>query len=52
MIITRKDGTFETRLISNLVEELTNKGFLTDHLAMPRHDNPKSSMSYMGICKF
>jgi hypothetical protein len=37
VIITRKDGTFEARLVNNLVEELTKQGFLTDHLAMPRH---------------
>lgn len=37
MIITRKDGAFESRLINSFVEELTKAGFLTDHLAMPRH---------------
>jgi DNA polymerase lambda len=34
------------------VNELHKKGFLIDHLTMPRHVNPQSCQSYMGICKY
>lgn len=38
-------------MLSKLVERLTEKAFLTDHLTMPRHTNTKSCQSYMGICQ-
>lgn len=50
IIITRRDGTFESELIFALVERLEAVGFLTDHLSMPHKQTSPSSLSYMGVC--
>lgn len=52
IFITRKDGTFEKDLLTQLIKKLSDKGFLTDHLTMPRHVSANSCQSYMGICQF
>ena len=52
IFITRKDGEYEHNLLMNLVERLTQKGFLTDHLTTPRNTTTRSCHSYMGICKY
>ena len=52
IIISRKDGVYEKRLLLDLVNELEKVGFLTDHLTHPKPSDSRSSMSYMGVCKF
>jgi DNA polymerase lambda len=52
IIITRKDGTYETHLLADLVKELEKVGFLTDHLTTPKSSDTRSSISYMGVCQF
>lgn len=52
IIISRKDGVFERNFINNLVKELENLGFLTDHLGQPKPDDHRGSMSYMGVCQY
>ena len=49
IIIARKDGTYERHLLTKLVEELSNSGFLTDHLTHPKVPAERSSCSYMGV---
>lgn len=50
IFITRKDGEYEKNLLTQLIEKLSKKDFLTDHLAMPRNVNNRSCQTYMGIC--
>lgn len=52
IFITRKDGEYEKNLLTKLVEKLTEKDFLTEHLTMPRHLDSKGCQSYMGICHY
>lgn len=50
VFITRRDGEYEPTLLSKLVEKLSQKNFLSDHLTMPRNIKEKGCQSYMGIC--
>lgn len=52
IIISRKDGTYERHLLVDLVRELEKVGFLTDHLTTPKASDSRSSVSYMGVCRF
>jgi DNA polymerase/3'-5' exonuclease PolX len=52
IIISRKDGVYEKTFLVDLVQELENLGFLTDHLTHPRPGEPGSSMTYMGVCQY
>lgn len=52
IIISRKDGTYESGLLGNLVSALERDGFLTDHLTHPKTPEGRSSISYMGVCRF
>jgi len=52
IIISRKDGVYESRLLVDIVAQLERVGFLTDHLTHPKAGEGRSSVSYMGVCRF
>ena len=52
LIITRRDGSYERKLLLDFVMRLEEVGFLVDHLQFPSGSEAKSSLSYMGVCQF
>lgn len=52
IIISRKDGYYEKKLLVDFIVKLEEVGFLTDHLQFPSGMQSRSSLSYMGVCKF
>ncbi len=52
ILITRKDGDVERKLLQNLVIELEKRKFITDHITFPKEFDGRCSVNYMGVCQF
>jgi DNA polymerase/3'-5' exonuclease PolX len=52
VLICRHDGSVESNLLRNYVQELEENGFITESLSQPRVFDGRNNSAYMGVCLF
>ena len=52
LITKREGGKVDRGILVQFVDLLHKKGFVTDHLSMPREFDGHGSVLYMGVCRY